>query len=59
MTAKGVPEKRKPFLGSVPFLLPVHLGFQCPEVPMSPVLRLGGSNVSGFQCPKGGKTRLC
>ena len=53
VTAKGVPEKRKtvPLVGahsrfseSVPFLLPVHLGFQCPEVPMSRCFD------SGFQC---------
>ena len=67
VTAKGVPEKRKPFLGSVP--IPGFSGrclfpslctrgsnvprFQCPEVPMSRCFD------SGFQCPEGGKTRLC
>ena len=33
-----------PVLGSVPFPLPVHSGFQCPEVPMSRCFD------SGFQC---------
>ena len=52
VTAKGVPEHRKrspgrcplPALRSVPFPLPVHSGFQCPEVPMSRCFD------SGFQC---------
>ena len=50
-TPEGIPEKCRslgrcplPVLGSVPFPLPVHSGFQCPEVPMSRCFD------SGFQC---------
>ena len=62
---EGIPEKCRssgrcplPVLGSVPVPLPVHSGFQCPEVPMSPGASTRGSNVSVFQCPEGGKTWL-